>query len=61
MSQDNFPVVILHSSDKSPAFIKNPEDLPDGKPFRILLTKATSAQFQIAEQVCERILKIVAS
>lgn len=57
MSQDSFPMVILHSGSESPAFIKNSEDLPVGSPFRILLTEATSVQFQITQQVCERLLK----
>ncbi len=61
MSQDSFPVVIFRKSDELPSFIKKPEELPVGIPFKILLTKATPAQFQIAEQVCERLLRVVES
>ena len=52
-----FPIAILSEGSHSLAYIDNPENLPVGTAFRIILTKVTSEQFMFADKVCKRIVQ----
>ena len=57
MAETNFPIAVLYEGQGRLALIDKPENLISGKSFRVVLTRVTSEQFQIADQVAYNILR----
>lgn len=51
-----FPLIILIGGETSPVLVEDVVDLPSGKAFRVIGTRADKTHLEVAEYACRAIL-----